>query len=162
MNHVVISPGPGEIGYGCKCDKRFPTQKRTDSTQRLRHYEGIVDRYVNPRFGPTPINKVSHADVVSWLSSLTHLSASSKRHVHRTLSLIMDLAVKDGRISKNPAAGVKLPKLPKTEKKFLGREQVFRLADAAGQYPTPGLGQQNRVLVSRLHSAALDGVRQLD
>jgi hypothetical protein len=30
MNHVVISPGPGEIGYGCKCGKRFPTQKTAD------------------------------------------------------------------------------------------------------------------------------------
>jgi len=38
------------------------------------------------------------------------------RHIHRTLSLIMDLAVKDGRISRNPAKGVKLPRLPKIEK----------------------------------------------
>jgi hypothetical protein len=30
MNHVVISPGPGEIGYGCKCGKRFATQKTAD------------------------------------------------------------------------------------------------------------------------------------
>jgi hypothetical protein len=30
MNHVVISPGPGEIGYGCKCGKRFPTKKTAD------------------------------------------------------------------------------------------------------------------------------------
>ena len=27
MNHVVINPGPGEMGYGCKCGQRFPTQK---------------------------------------------------------------------------------------------------------------------------------------
>lgn len=27
-NHVVIDPGPGEMGYGCKCGvKRFPTRK---------------------------------------------------------------------------------------------------------------------------------------
>ena len=30
MNHVVISPGPGEMGYGCKCGKRFPTKKTAD------------------------------------------------------------------------------------------------------------------------------------
>jgi hypothetical protein len=30
MNHVVINPGPGEMGYGCKCGKRFPTKKAAD------------------------------------------------------------------------------------------------------------------------------------
>ena len=30
MNHVVISPGPGEMGYGCKCGKRFPTKKAAE------------------------------------------------------------------------------------------------------------------------------------
>jgi hypothetical protein len=30
MNHVVINPGPGEMGYGCKCGKRFPTKKTAE------------------------------------------------------------------------------------------------------------------------------------
>jgi hypothetical protein len=31
INHVVISPGPGEMGYGCKCGQRFPTKKTADA-----------------------------------------------------------------------------------------------------------------------------------
>jgi hypothetical protein len=34
MNHVVISPGPGEMGYGCKCGKRF-RPRRLPSCTRL-------------------------------------------------------------------------------------------------------------------------------
>jgi hypothetical protein len=30
MNDVVICPGPGDMGYGCKCGKRFPTKKTAD------------------------------------------------------------------------------------------------------------------------------------
>jgi integrase len=61
--------------------------------------------------------------------------------------LILELAVRDGRISRNPAAGVRLPKIGKAEKQFLSREEVFRLADAAAQYPIPEIGQQYRALV---------------
>jgi integrase len=42
---------------------------------------------------------------------------------------------------------VKLPKTTKTQKRFLSRAEVFRLADAAAQYPIPEVGEQYRVLV---------------
>lgn len=92
------------------------------------------------------MNKITYADVVSWINSIK-LSASSVRHVHRTFSLIMDLAVRDGRIPKNPASGVKLPRLPKSDKRFLTREQVFDLADAAAQHPMPEVAEQYRALI---------------
>jgi site-specific recombinase XerC len=57
----------------------------------------------------------------------------------------LELAVRDGRIARNPAAGMKLPRFPKAEKRFLTREQVFDLADAASQYPLPDVGEQYRV-----------------
>jgi integrase len=59
----------------------------------------------------------------------------------------LELAVRDGRVARNPAAGVKLPKVAKVEKTFLTRDQVFRLADAAAHYPIPEIGGQYRVLV---------------
>ena len=40
-------------------------------------------------------------------------------------------------MSRNPAAGVKLPKLPKSAKRFLSPDQVWALADAAAAYPFP-------------------------
>jgi integrase len=69
------------------------------------------------------------------------------RHIHRTLSLIMDLAVKDWRISRNPAKSVKLPRLPKIEKRFLTRDEFVRPADAAALYRLPEVGEQYRALI---------------
>ena len=62
-------------------------------------------------------------------------------------SLLLELAVRDGRIPKNPATGVRLPRAAKPEKRFLTPEQVHQLADAAAQYPIPEVGGQYRVLV---------------
>jgi integrase len=59
----------------------------------------------------------------------------------------MNLAVKDGRLSKNPAQGVRLPKLPKSDKRFLTTDEVFRLADCAAQHPFPEVAEQYRALI---------------
>ena len=54
------------------------------------------------------------------------------RYVHRVLSLILEHAVRDGRLARNPAVGVRMPRARKPEKRFLTHEQVATLADAAG------------------------------
>src|SRR5687768_7901305 len=55
----------------------------------------------------------------------------------RVMYLILELAVRSGRIARNPAHGVRLRKMPKSDKRFLTRDEVFRLADAAAEYPIP-------------------------
>ena len=77
----------------------------------------------------------------------TAVGGVSVTYIHRVLYLILELAVRDGRISRNPAAGVRLPKTTRSERRFLTRDEVFRLADAAAEYPIPEIGQQYRVLM---------------
>jgi integrase len=86
--------------------------------------------------------------VAAWIAGLTTgqntrdrqhppaggLAPGSVHYVHRVFSLIMELAVRDGRISRNPANGVRLPKLGESDKRYLSKAEVFRLADAAGEY----------------------------
>jgi hypothetical protein len=52
--------------------------------------------------------------------------------IHRVLSMVLGLAVKDGRIPRNPAADVNLPRATKADKRYLRPEQVTDLAHAAG------------------------------
>jgi integrase len=49
------------------------------------------------------------------------------------LSLLLDLAVRDGRIPRNPADRVPLPRMVRGEPRFLTRDEVELLADAAGE-----------------------------
>jgi integrase len=50
------------------------------------------------------------------------------------MSLMLDAAVKDARLSRNPATGVELPRLRAKEPRFLTADQVQMLASAAGDY----------------------------
>jgi site-specific recombinase XerC len=54
------------------------------------------------------------------------------RYIHRVLALMLALAVKDGQLARNPAAGVRLPKAARSEERYLTHEQVTALAEAAG------------------------------
>jgi len=62
------------------------------------------------------------------------LSASSIRQTHRVFALLLGLAVRDGRLARNPAAGVALPRTVRAEQVYLTHGQVDRLASAAGEY----------------------------
>lgn len=97
-------------------------------------YRGLLDVHVLPRWGRVPLAKVRHADVVTWLSELraTGLSASRVRQAHHVLRAVLASAVKDGRIGRNAADDIDLPRLPTTDRRYLTHAQVAALADACG------------------------------
>lgn len=77
---------------------------------------------------------ISYTDIAVWVADLsaTGQAPSSVRQIYRALSLMLDQAVLDGRLGRNPAQGVKLPHVRRGEPVFLSAEQVGRLVDAAG------------------------------
>jgi hypothetical protein len=70
-------------------------------------YESLMRVHIVPRWGTTPIRAVNVADVEDWLSAMiaAGLSASSVRQAYRVLSLILDHAVRPGRLARNPGDG---------------------------------------------------------
>jgi integrase len=76
--------------------------------------------------------------VQRWVNKLAATTApATTRKVHRVLSLVLDLAVKDGRIARNPAVGVNLPRIVSSEHRYLTHEQVWALAEAAATPTDP-------------------------
>jgi len=73
-----------------------------------------------------PLSKVTFADVGVWVPELSasHLSAASLRQAHRVFSLLLDHAVHGGRLARNPAKGVRLPRVSPAHMVFLTHEQV--------------------------------------
>lgn len=82
------------------------------------------------------LSSVRHAAVTSWAASLTDigLSASTIRQTHSVFSLLLALAVRDGRLPRNPPAGVVLPRVHQAEHIHLSHAQVAALANVAGRY----------------------------
>src|SRR5665648_938019 len=74
--------------------------RKTDAD---RHLIGVESRMLSGEYVDPALARIGHADVAAWVAdlSVSGLSASSVRHAHRVLSLLLALAVRDGRISRN-------------------------------------------------------------
>ena len=112
-------------------------------------------RHITPRWQRVPLSKITHAEVQSWVTTLTTtarplrgrkitaaqrdaapvLTAATIQKVHRVFAMILDLAVRDGRLASNPALRVKLPKTSRKPRRYLTHEQVAALAKAAAANP---------------------------
>jgi integrase len=76
----------------------------------LERYRNIVDVHIRPKWKTLTLSDVTHAAVQAWVTSLaSRRSAASVRKTHRVLSLMLALAVRDGRLARNPADPVNLP-----------------------------------------------------
>lgn len=94
-------------------------------------YDGIIRAHIEPRWGRVTLAQVTHAEVQSWVAGLD-LAPASVRKVHRVLSMILAAAVKDGRLARNVAEQIALPRLQHAEKRFLTHAQVDQLAAEVG------------------------------
>ncbi|MFL6133451.1 MAG: hypothetical protein ACJ72A_11630, partial [Nocardioidaceae bacterium] len=61
-------------------------------------------------------------------------SASRVRQAYHLLTGMLHAAVKDGRLPRNPAIGVDLPRLRPVRRRYLRHEQLQALAVACGRY----------------------------
>ncbi|MGX5769802.1 tyrosine-type recombinase/integrase [Microbacterium trichothecenolyticum] len=100
-------------------------------------YRNSLDKHVLPEWGNVRIVDIDHAGVQSWVARLsTTLSASSTRQVYLVLSGALAFAVRDGRLARNVAADIELPRLSKSERQYLSHSQVHELADEAAEWST--------------------------
>ena len=100
-------------------------------------YAGILRTHIHQRWGRVKLANVSHADVQAWVTALAkEYSPASVQKIHRVLSLILDMAVNDGRLARNVATGVNLPRVAKHEHLYLTHDQVDDLAGAAASRRT--------------------------
>lgn len=103
----------------------------------LHRYEGLLRRHVVPKWGTTRLSDVSHGDVQTWVSELTRSrSPATVRKIHNVLSLVMALAVKDGRLARNPASDINLPRVVTGERRYLTHDEVEQVAANADYYRT--------------------------
>jgi integrase len=102
-----------------------------------------IGTYVDPAAGQIMLGEYAqtwlarqvHSAVAAWIVDLLDdgIAAPTVRHIHRVLHMILNAAIDDGRLARNPAARVKLPHVRSRDKRFLSHEQVAALAGAAGE-----------------------------
>jgi integrase len=97
-------------------------------------YAGVARVHiVGSHIGGLALDKVRPMHVEGWIVGLRAkgLAESTVRSAYTILRAILDTAVRDGALARNPAAAVKRPKVTAKESVFLTPEQVRTLLEAA-------------------------------
>jgi len=78
---------------------------------------------------------VTYTDVKEWVSRLARTRGpATVRRAHNVLSMVLADAVRDGRLVKNPAEGVPLPRKLRKQRTYLTHGQVHTLAACADDF----------------------------
>lgn len=125
-----VDPRRARVTVGTWADDWLASQNHLKPSTYSR-YRGIVEKHVKTRWGKVKLADVRHADIQQWISDIPG-AAGSVRKIYLVFSQMLDLAVRDERLAKNPAVGVRLPRQVASEKRFLSRQQLHQLADVAG------------------------------
>jgi integrase len=130
-----IDPALARVRVGAWSGMWLAGQAQLKPSTKAR-YELAVTRHILPAWENVRLSDVSYADVCQWVAELSDLglAPSTVRYSHRVFSLMLTHAVRDGRLARNPAEGVRLPKVGRGEPRFLDHGQVVELAEAAEPY----------------------------
>jgi integrase len=124
-----LDPRRGEVRLAVWAAEWVETRHdlRATTWARLRT---TMDRQVLPRFGTTPLIKITNAAVRAWVAEMLDagLSAATTRKAVFALRRCLAAAVADRRIMSNPAADVPLPSERAKTPRFLSQTEVERLA----------------------------------
>jgi integrase len=126
-----VDPAAGRVRLGEWAERWWRTTAALRPTTR-HDYRALLDNQVLPAFAAARLADLDALAVREWLAGLVGagLSAKRARKAHQVLAQVLDAAVDGGKLARNVAAGVKLPKVQRREMGFLDAVQVEQLADA--------------------------------
>ncbi|MCS5498196.1 site-specific integrase [Cnuibacter physcomitrellae] len=100
----------------------------------LRPVEVAWRVHVEPVWGAVAVGDIRHSEVQSWISKLgASRGATTVLRAYGVLAGILDVAVKDRRLSSNPARGVNLPRKVRKKHVYLSADEVSKLAAASSE-----------------------------
>ncbi len=101
------------------------------STQRAD--EGRLRMHLMPAFGDMALTDITPLVVRQFVSTLTEQRAArTVRHCHALLHTILEAAVEEGLLRKNPCTGTRLPRAARSEQVCLTEQEIGRLLAAFG------------------------------
>jgi integrase len=123
-------PRSGRITVGDLAETWYATKAALKPSSQLA-YRSLLDAWVLPRWGATEVRRLEHGMIAAWTAEVAgQTSASTTRKAVGVLRGVLELAVRDRRISTNPAIGVTLPRLPISDQRFLDPRELDALSSA--------------------------------
>lgn len=127
---VWADPRAGDKTVREWCDAWLVAQPaRQPATERK--IRGSIAKQIGATFGRRPLVSVRPSEVQMWAAELSRKqSPATARHSLGVLRRVFDYAIRDGAIHRNPAAGVRLPRVQGNEPRPLDHAQLWGLADS--------------------------------
>jgi integrase len=139
-----VSHSDGRITIGELGPAWLDRQRGRLKVSTMYRQESLYWRHVSPRWKDVAIGAIRQTDVQAWVSELTtHVAehgrgtrggAATVGQAHNILANILDDAVTDGLLIRNPARGVMLARRNESRHTYLTATQLHRLADEAGEH----------------------------
>jgi len=126
-----IDPAAGKVSLGDFAEDWMSTVAHLRPSTRNR-YGSLLRVHILPALGYLPLAGIRPLDIQAFVSGVldSGVSATTAHHAYRLLSEVLKAAQLDGRIGRNPAAGVSPPARRWQEQRYLTAEEVWALAEA--------------------------------
>ena len=128
---VYVDPRSGKIRFDEWSQQVEGARIRGRPSTRNRD-EWLLRSLVRPTFAEMPIGSVQPVTVHQWLAELAAqgYAPSTIRMAYQILARIFDAAVESGLLTRTPCRGARLPKIERSEMRFLSPAEINQLAEA--------------------------------
>ena len=112
-------------------------EAKTDITSSTRRgYIARLNSHLLPAFGTSKLTSITNNEIGQWIAKSVERGEGLTviKQAHGVLRQILKSAVLDGRLIRNAAEGVALPRVKPKEKKALSLNQLRALANECGEF----------------------------
>ena len=130
-----IDPTLSSITFA-QWSQKWLSAKNDISASTRRGYTGRLKTHLLPAFGKSKLTAITNNQIGQWIAKAIEDGSGMVviKSAHGVLRQILNAAVLDGRLNRNPAIGVPLPRTKSKEKKALSFEQLMALAEEVTGY----------------------------
>jgi integrase len=123
-------PALGKMRLGEWSERWLTSVRPTLKPKTAESYASLLRSRILPDLGSFSLGALRPSDVARWIGTMQEdgLSASRIRQAHVVLGQLLDAAMLDGRLARNPADGARLPRLVRQEAAFLSPAIVDAIA----------------------------------
>lgn len=106
------------------------------SGRTVRGYKARINSHIIPRFGSFKLTSITNNQIGQWVADSIQngVGQIALKQSVGILKQILDAAVLDGRISRNPVIGIRVPRVRAKEKKALNFDELKKLAAECGEF----------------------------
>lgn len=126
-----VDPAAGRALLADRAESFLTDRPRPLAPKTLELYRNLLDRFILPTFGDVPIGSITTEAVRAWLSRVRNDSSElQSAKAYRLLRAILNVAVSDAVIARNPCVISGAGQEHSGERPLATAEQIHQLAEA--------------------------------